>query len=321
MTESTGLDTLPGETEGVETSAARREAEGTRPYRLTVRQFERMIDAGVIPEGDDVELLAGILVDKMTKSEPHNFAIARLGDDLRRLLPDDWAVREEKPVRLGQLWRPEPDLAVVRGPHERYGREVPSAADIAALVEVAETSYRRDRRPKWVRYAGAGVAAYWVVNLPGRVLEVYTSSTGPVGLLSRVVGLPRRRPGPRDDRRPRGRPGRGPIFRRVSPESFKASRAPMPTIRVPYPTDTEARKTAFRRLSSLAARYGTLDGTPEAGTFRGSTPIGGYSGSYASPEGSAEIEIVVDRKPILIGMGRIESELRKYLGKDASSVG
>ena len=34
---------------------------GLVPYRLTVRQFERMIDAGIFPEGAHLELLGGCL--------------------------------------------------------------------------------------------------------------------------------------------------------------------------------------------------------------------------------------------------------------------
>jgi len=149
-----------------------------RPYRLTVRQFERMIDAEVFPEGHHVELLGGILVDKRAKHEPHNFAVAQLGDDLRGVLPGDWTVREEKPVRLGRFWRPEPDLAVVRGPHERYGREAPSPSDIGLLVEASDTSYAKDRGPKWARYAASGVPAYWITNIPAGVLEVHTNPSG-----------------------------------------------------------------------------------------------------------------------------------------------
>ena len=95
----------------------------------------------------------------------------------------------------------------------------------------------------------------------------------------------------------------------------------MPTIRIPYPDDPEHRKKSFRRLSALALRFGSIDGTPDGGTFQGSTPIGGYAGSYRCPEGSAEMVVEVTKKPILIGMGRIESELRKLLSADTSSVG
>jgi hypothetical protein len=48
---------------------------GLAPYRLTVGQFVKMIDAGVFHNDDRVELLGGILVDKMVKNDPHEFAI------------------------------------------------------------------------------------------------------------------------------------------------------------------------------------------------------------------------------------------------------
>ena len=84
------------------------------PYRFTVRQFEKMIDAGVFPEGHNVELLAGVLVP-MTINEPHVIAVTVLANWLRALLPDGYYLREEKPARAGRFWRPEPDIAIVRG--------------------------------------------------------------------------------------------------------------------------------------------------------------------------------------------------------------
>ena len=53
-------------------------ASGVVPYRLTVRQFEKMIDAGIFRDEDHVELLGGLLVDKMVKHPPHNVAVGNL---------------------------------------------------------------------------------------------------------------------------------------------------------------------------------------------------------------------------------------------------
>src|SRR5688500_17141794 len=89
---------------------------GVSPYRLTVQQFETMIDAGVFPDGVKVELLGGILVDKMTKEDPHDFCVDQFGELVRRILPVGWTIREEKSLKLGRFWRPEPDLVVVIGP-------------------------------------------------------------------------------------------------------------------------------------------------------------------------------------------------------------
>jgi Uma2 family endonuclease len=151
---------------------------GVVPYRLTVRQFERMIDAGIFPDDVRVELLGGMLVDKMTKNDHHNFTVGRLGKILGRLLPSDWFVREEKSVTLGRSWRPEPDLAVVRGPDDRYRSRAPQAKDIGIVIEVADVSYAQDRGAKWRGYAAARVPNYWIINLPARRVEVYTDPKG-----------------------------------------------------------------------------------------------------------------------------------------------
>ena len=87
----------------------------------------------------------------------------------------------------------------------------------------------------------------------------------------------------------------------------------MSLIRVPYPVEPDRRLELFQRLVGLVTKYGTLDGTPDAGTFHGSTPIGRFAGSYDSPAGGDELTIDLEKKPMLIGTQRIETELRKHL--------
>jgi Uma2 family endonuclease len=151
---------------------------GIVPYRLSVRQFETMLDAGVFPDGVRVELLGGMLVDKMTKNDPHNFSVHRLDQRLGRLLSTDWIVWEEKSVTLGRSWRPEPDIAVVRGPDDLYRARTPQAKDIGLVIEVADVSYAKDRGQKWRGYAAARVPIYWIVHLAKRQVEVYTEPRG-----------------------------------------------------------------------------------------------------------------------------------------------
>jgi len=153
-------------------------ASGLVPYRLTVRQFLKMIDAGVFREEDHVELLGGLLVDKMVKYPPHNVAVGSLAAALRGLLPAGWFVYEEKPIQLGRWWRPEPDVAVIRGQIKDYGQRDPTAAEIGIVAEVAGSSYSNDRGVKWRKYAAAQVAVYWIVNLPQRRIEVYSTPSG-----------------------------------------------------------------------------------------------------------------------------------------------
>jgi Uma2 family endonuclease len=147
---------------------------GLKPYRLTVEQFEKMIDAGVFPDRPRVELLGGVLFRKMTKNDPHHFAVGFLGSVLNRLLEPAWVAQEEKPIILGKFWRPEPDVAVIRGPRERYRNRTPRIEDLGLLIEVCDATYSKDRGIKWRGYAAAGISAYWIVNLPQKRIEVYT---------------------------------------------------------------------------------------------------------------------------------------------------
>lgn len=143
-------------------------------YRLTVAQYHTAIDAGVFSEGDPIELLEGLLVQKMSKSPPHVVALARLLRAITALAPAGWSVRSQDPITLGD-GEPEPDLAVVRGAIDDYLAAHPTPPDIGLVVEVADSSLDRDRGIKLRSYARASLPEYWIVNLVDRCIEVYTS--------------------------------------------------------------------------------------------------------------------------------------------------
>jgi Uma2 family endonuclease len=169
--------TMPMATQSL-TEIGARSSSGVVPYRLTVRQFEQMIDAGVFRDEDHVELLGGLLVDQMTTNDPHDFAVDQIGAILTRGLPDEWIARQEKSVVLGRFWRPQPDVAVARGPRERYDSAAPKVAELGMLTEVADSSYRKDRGTKWRKYAACRIPIYWILNLPQRQLEVHSVPVG-----------------------------------------------------------------------------------------------------------------------------------------------
>ncbi len=142
-------------------------------YRLSVEQYEQMLKFGVLGSGDRVELIEGIVVQKMTQYPPHATAIDYTVDALRPLLPDGWRLREQKPIKLSDS-EPEPDLVVLRGPLQLYERRHPRSADIAVVIEVADTTLEGDRRDKGRVYARARLPFYWIINLNERRVEVYT---------------------------------------------------------------------------------------------------------------------------------------------------
>jgi Uma2 family endonuclease len=121
-----------------------------------------------------VELIGGRLV-LMTESPEHRNTVHNVHDELSTLLPaSDWYIGREESVEF-QGWTPLPDVAVHRGSRKpKYEHRLPRAEDTALIVEVCDTTYRKDRKAKYRRYAKAAIPVYWIVNLERRVVEVFS---------------------------------------------------------------------------------------------------------------------------------------------------
>jgi Uma2 family endonuclease len=142
-----------------------------------------MIDAGILKDGEPVELLDGRVVPKMTKKAPHRIATRLARKVLESALPKGWYVDSQEPVQLPELHVgagnvPEPDAAVIRGDSEDYPVDHPTADVVALVVEVSDSTLRDDRGLKKQIYAHARIPEYWIVNLIDQQLEVYQRPTG-----------------------------------------------------------------------------------------------------------------------------------------------
>lgn len=148
-------------------------------WRLSVRQYHQMIRLGILTEDDPVELLDGWLVAKMSRNPAHRAATLLVRDALAKAAPAGWYVDAQEPITL-ESSEPEPDVVVVRGNTRDYLDRHPGAADVALVVEVADSSLERDRTLKLRLYARSGIPAYWIVNLLDRRVELFTDPTGAV---------------------------------------------------------------------------------------------------------------------------------------------
>lgn len=145
-------------------------AEGPHLYRWTRDAYYAVMDAGVLTEGDRVELIEGVILRMAAMKGPHATAVTTMADVLRSLCRPGRHVREQCPIAVSDISEPEPDVAVVRGRNGDYVKEHPRTADL--VVEVADTSLAFDLGIKAGLYASAGVPDYWVLALGTRQLHV-----------------------------------------------------------------------------------------------------------------------------------------------------
>ena len=141
-----------------------------RAMPITVEQYRALGGQGLI--GKNVELLEGIIVEKMPKSPLHVFLVLTLLEWLQKIVVD-CHVRTESPIACRQS-EPEPDLSVVRGNKEDYLAALPQTAEL--VIEIAINCVGIDRR-KAAIYAEAGVREYWIVLPEARQIEVHTNLT------------------------------------------------------------------------------------------------------------------------------------------------
>ena len=85
-----------------------------RLARLTVDQYEAMVDSGVFTKRDHFTLINGFLVAKVPKSPRHTVIAKNLARKLHTLVPSGWDFRIEDAVRLADS-KAEPDISIARG--------------------------------------------------------------------------------------------------------------------------------------------------------------------------------------------------------------
>ena len=142
-----------------------------RPLRRV--EYDRLVELGVF--GDErVELLRGILVAMTPQGSAHSNTARKIRDLLLGLLRDRALVFEHSPFGASEDSEPEPDIAVV--PPGDYDKDHPASAFL--LIEVSDSSLKKDRSIKTDLYAEAGVPEYWIVSLPERLIEVRSQPSG-----------------------------------------------------------------------------------------------------------------------------------------------
>ena len=145
--------------------------------RLTVDDFAKMCEVGILSADDRVELIDGELVEMPPMGSEHAGIVNELANVLPGLLDPAVSLRVQSSVQLTRYTQPEPDLAVVSRDSRLYLHRHPQPEEILIAIEVAVSSLTYDREQKMPRYAAAGVPEAWLVDVRARTITVYTDPT------------------------------------------------------------------------------------------------------------------------------------------------
>jgi Uma2 family endonuclease len=148
---------------------------GPRRHRITVHEYHRMAEVGLLAPDARVELIEGEIIDMPPIGPDHSSVVDRLNRLLQRALGDDAIVRLQGSFRLGEMSEPQPDLLLLKSRPDFYRSEFATGEDSLLAIEVSTTTLRYDRDVKAPLYARHGVPEYWIVDTEHDRLLVYHS--------------------------------------------------------------------------------------------------------------------------------------------------
>ena len=151
-----------------------------RRHRITVDEYYRMAETGVLAPDARVELIEGEIVDMAPIGSRHGSTVKRLNQLLTAQVGDRAIVAVQDPVRLSRRSEPQPDLMLLAPRADFYEHAHPTAADVLLLIEVSDTTARYDRVIKLGLYARHGVREVWIVDLDNRLLRLFRNPQGEV---------------------------------------------------------------------------------------------------------------------------------------------
>lgn len=147
--------------------------------RFTVDEFFRLVDADALGT-TRVELLNGRIYRMAAQATPHMTAISKAVRAFAKVVPsEEWLIIQGT-LKLDEYSAPDPDLMWVPC---REGTGWESWPTPVVLIEVSETSYRKDSGVKLRTYAFHGIKEYWIANLKADRIEVYRQPENPTGHL------------------------------------------------------------------------------------------------------------------------------------------
>lgn len=144
---------------------------------LTVEDFHRMGEVGILRPDERVELIEGELRAMAPIGKRHFNLVNRLNRLLSKAVGEEAVVSVQNPVVLRPLSEPQPDLVLLR-PHYWALQDLPGPEGVLLVIEVADTTLRFDRTVKAGLYAKHGIAELWIVDAEGQTLLRHLEASG-----------------------------------------------------------------------------------------------------------------------------------------------
>lgn len=141
---------------------------------ISSEEYHLMSEIGLFKPRERVELINGEIYNMSPIGSKHMGIVLQLNTLFVPAFIDEYLISIQSSIHIDQWNEPKPDLAVLRMKEDRYTNALPRPKDIAAVIEVSDTSYDFDSSVKLSIYAASGIPLFWIANLIQDRIEVYS---------------------------------------------------------------------------------------------------------------------------------------------------
>jgi Uma2 family endonuclease len=152
--------------------------------KLSIDEYHRMAEAGIIRPDERVELINGEIIEMSPIGKEHALAVRRINRLLHSLLDQQqYIIDVQTPLLINEHSEPEPDLMIMPFQVDLYADGV-YPSDVLLLIEVSDTTVstaalKKDLQLKLPLYAQpgaaqAGIPEVWIVDTQHGQVAQYT---------------------------------------------------------------------------------------------------------------------------------------------------
>ena len=145
---------------------------------ITVEEYYTRAQIGLIDPDARVELIEGEVVDMAPIGTRHGYAVDLLAEKLLAAAQGNAIVRVQGALRLSDITEVQPDVSLLKMRPDRYRDSQAWGTDALLVVEVSDTTLRKDLHVKMPLYARHGVPEVWIVDLENDRIRFHRAPKG-----------------------------------------------------------------------------------------------------------------------------------------------
>lgn len=145
---------------------------------ITVEEYYTRAQIGLIDPDARVELIEGEVVDMAPIGNRHGYAVDLLTARLCAIADDKAIVRVQGALRLSDITEVQPDISLLKMRGDRYRDSQACGPDALLVIEVSDTTLRKDVDVKRPLYARHGVPEVWIVDLKNNRIHFHRAPKG-----------------------------------------------------------------------------------------------------------------------------------------------